>query len=62
MLSLGLFYIHIYCIISLYIFYTRPLQPSFTLAYIATVYTLYRPLICTPSFLATEVSHRGIAC
>jgi len=34
------FYIHIYCIISLYIFYTRPLQPSFTLAYIATVYTL----------------------
>jgi hypothetical protein len=55
------FYIHIYCIISLYIFRTPPLQPSFTLAYTATVYTLYRPLICTSFFLATEVSHCGIS-
>jgi len=53
-------YIHIYCIISLYIFRTRPLQPSYTLGYVATVYTLYSPLICTSPFLAAEVSHRGI--
>ena len=56
----GTFYIHIYCIISLYMFRPRPLEPSFTLVYIATEYTLYRLLICTSSLLATEVSHCGI--
>jgi len=49
----GIFFnVHIYCIISLYIFLTCPLQPSFSSAYTATVYTLYRPPNCTSSFLA----------